>query len=149
MPQPHTSPTTYHTCPPPCTPPAMHVPCHTRPRRYGQWAGSTHPTGMHSCSHMIFEDCMMPPFPLYWMFTEVYLIAFCCTIRISCQLKFRSCSKLELHSNHWFVAFGQIETTRQLSFIQNQSLWARLIWKYVNSATYDDVNGDRNLENSD
>ena len=41
-------------CPPPphmpptCTPPATHAPA--RPlSRYGQWAGGTHPTGMHPC----------------------------------------------------------------------------------------------------
>ena len=39
-----------HACPPamytplPCMPPATHT-----PRRHGQWAGSTHPTGMHPC----------------------------------------------------------------------------------------------------
>ena len=47
-----------HACPLPCMPPPRSPPCYTPPRdttRCGQWAGGTHPTGMHSCLTHIFH----------------------------------------------------------------------------------------------
>ena len=43
--------------PPQSRPPGADTPCAVHAWRYGQQAGGTHPTGMHTCSHLFSDYC--------------------------------------------------------------------------------------------